>query len=160
MTLPAGMAISLSAANGLGACAPGEAEACPESSKLGEAEVVTPLLEQPLKGAVYLAQQETLEESLVGLYVVVEGGGVLVKLAGRATLDPNTGQVTIAFENLPQLPLSEIGLSLFGGPRAALVTPPRLRDIHDDVAADAVERRRAGAALEPVHGRSELRSGL
>ena len=124
VTLPAGMAISLSAANGLGACAPGEAEACPESSKLGEAEVVTPLLEQPLKGAVYLARQETLEESLVGLYVVVEGGGVLVKLAGKATLDPNTGQVTIAFENLPQLPLSEIGLSLFGGPRAALVTPP------------------------------------
>jgi len=128
--LPPGMAISLSAANGLGACTPSEialrsAEParCSESSELGEAEVVTPLLEGPLKGAVYLAQPETFAGSLIGLYVVVEGGGVQIKLAGTATLDSNTGQVTIAFDDLPQLPLSEVRLSLFGGPRAALLTP-------------------------------------
>jgi len=123
-TLPPGMAISLSAANGLGACAPSEAGSCPESSKIGEAEVATPLLGEPLKGAVYLAQQETLAGALIGLYVVVEGGGVLIKLAGTAALDPASGQVTIAFDDLPQLPLSEVKLSLFGGPRAALLTPP------------------------------------
>lgn len=139
VTLPPGMAISLSAANGLGACtnAPeperpegeialhsAEAVKCPESSKLGEVEAVTPLLEAPLKGAVYLAQQETFAGALIGLYVVVEGDGVTIKLGGQATLDPNTGQVTIAFKETPQLPLSEIRLSLFGGPRAALQTPP------------------------------------
>jgi hypothetical protein len=136
--LPPGMAISLSAANGLGACTDtpelgrpegeialhsDEAVKCPESSELGTAEVLTPLLQAPLKGAVYLAQQEAFEGSLIGLYVIVEGGGVQIKLAGKATLDPNTGQVSLAFENLPQLPLGEIELSLFGGPRAALVTP-------------------------------------
>jgi hypothetical protein len=139
VTLPPGMAISLSAANGLGACTntpePGrpegeialhsdEAAKCPESSELGTAEVLTPLLEAPLKGAVYLAQPETLEGSLIGLYVVVEGGGTTIKLAGRATLDPGTGQVALAFDNLPRLPLGEIELSLFSGPRAALLTPP------------------------------------
>ncbi len=139
VTLPPGMAISLSAANGLGACtdAPeagrpegeialhsAEAVRCPEASKIGEAEVVTPLLQAQLKGAVYLAQQETLEEALVGLYVVVEGGGVQIKLAGKAELDPGTGQITIAFEQIPQLPVGEIDLSLFGGPRAALMAPP------------------------------------
>ena len=131
VALPPGMAISLSAANGLGACTPGEIAlrsserpACPEAAEIGEADVVTPLLEHPLKGAVYMAQPETFEESLIGLYVVVEGSGVAIKLAGRATLDSNTGQVAIAFGDLPQLPLSEIRLSLFGGPRAALVTPP------------------------------------
>jgi hypothetical protein len=159
VTLPPGMAISLSAANGLGACtnaqigfigskelnpiaepsvqtpqftpkvynpATGlqEATLCPESSELGTAEVLTPLLQAPLKGAVYLAQQEAFEGSLVGLYVVIEGGGVTIKLAGKATLDPNTGQVALAFDDLPQLPLSEIELSLFAGSRAALVTPP------------------------------------
>jgi hypothetical protein len=130
VTLPPGMAISLSAANGLGACTSSEIElhnenpsSCPNSSKLGEAEVLTPLLEQPLKGAVYLAQPETFEGSLIGLYVVVEGGGVLIKLGGKATLDPNTGQIALAFDNIPQLPLSEIKLDLFGGPRAALLTP-------------------------------------
>jgi hypothetical protein len=139
VTLPPGMAISLSAANGLGACTntpePGrpegeialhstEAMLCPESSELGTAEVLTPLLETPLKGAVYLAQQQAFEGSLIGLYVVLESSGVLVKLAGKATLDPNTGQVAIALDDVPQLPLGEIKLSLFSGPRAALLTPP------------------------------------
>jgi hypothetical protein len=166
VTLPPGMAISLSAANGLGACTnaqigfigskelnpvtePGvrtpqftpkvynpatgqeEATLCPEFSEIGTAEVLTPLLETPLKGAVYLAQQETFEGSLIGLYVVVEGDGVQVKLAGRVELgEPGVsnglapGQIRTTFDDLPQLPLSEIELSLFGGPRAALVTPP------------------------------------
>jgi hypothetical protein len=138
VTLPPGMAISLSAANGLGACTDApepdrpegeialhsdEPVRCPESSKIGEATVVTPLIEEPLKGAVYLAQQETFEGSLIGLYVVLESGGVLVKLAGKATLDPSTGQITIAFADIPQLPLGELELSLYGGPRAALVAP-------------------------------------
>jgi hypothetical protein len=131
LTLPAGMAISPSVASGLGACTPSEIElrgssppSCPDSSKIGEAEVRTPVLEDPLKGAVYLAQPETFEESLVGLYLVVEGSGVAIKLGGKATLDPDTGRVTLTFEDSPQQPLSEIKLSLYGGPRAALMTPP------------------------------------
>ena len=130
VTLPVGMAISLSAANGLGACTANEIElhngdppSCPDSSKIGEAEVVTPLLEQPLKGGVYLAQQETFEGSLIGLYVAVAGDGVLIKLGGKAALDPGTGQIAITFDNIPRQPISDIKLSLFGGPRAALLTP-------------------------------------
>ena len=138
VTLPPGMAISLSAANGLGACTntpeperpegeialhSDEAVKCPEASELGTAEVATPLLGAPLKGAVYLAQPETLEGALIGLYIVVEGSGVQIKLTGKATLDPGTGQVALVFDDLPQLPLGEIDLSLFAGPRAALVTP-------------------------------------
>ena len=138
VALPPGIAISLSAANGLGACTdtpePGRPEGeialhsvepveCPGASKIGEAEVKTPLLEEPLKGAVYLAQQETFAESLIGLYVVVAGDGVQIKLGGKATLDPNTGQITIELEQIPQLPVGEINLSLYGGPRAALMTP-------------------------------------
>jgi hypothetical protein len=139
VTLPPGMAISLPAADGLGACTnspePERPEGeialhstapvrCPESSELGTAEVATPLLGTPLKGAVYLAQPEVLEGSLIGLYIVVEGSGVQIKLAGKATLDPETGQVTLTLGDLPQLPLSEVRLGLFGGPRAALQTPP------------------------------------
>jgi hypothetical protein len=127
VTLPPGMAISLSAANGLGACTntpePERPEGeialhstavvkCPESSELGTAEVVTPLLQAPLKGAVYLAQPETFAGSLIGLYVVVEGGGVQVKLAGHVELGEagagnglQPGQVRITFDGLPQLPL-------------------------------------------------------
>jgi hypothetical protein len=146
VTLPVGMAISLSAADGLGACTdtpePGRPEGeialhsgvaakCPESSEIGTAEVATPLLEQPLKGGVYLAQPEALEGSPIGLYVVVEGGGVQVKLPGQVELGEagvdnglQSGQVRIVFDDLPQLALSDVKLSLFGGPRAALQTPP------------------------------------
>jgi hypothetical protein len=130
VTLPAGFAVSPSAADGLGACTPAEIglhnanrPSCPDSSKIGEAEVTTPLLETPLKGAVYLAQQETFEGALIALYLVVEGQGALVKLGGTVALDPNTGQITATFEDNPQLPFSDLKLKFFAGPRAPLVTP-------------------------------------
>jgi hypothetical protein len=131
VTLPAGMVVSPSAANGLGACTPQEIglsnadyPSCPDSSKVGSAEVFTPLLEHPLQGAVYVAQQaQNPFGSLLALYLVVEADGAIVKLAGEVSLDPVTGQVTATFDNNPQLPFSDLKLMFFGGPRAPLVTP-------------------------------------
>jgi hypothetical protein len=64
VTLPSGVAVSPSAADGLGACSEaqidlsGPAEpSCPESSKIASVEARTPLLERPLTGAMYLGQQ-------------------------------------------------------------------------------------------------------
>ncbi len=139
VSLPAGLVVSPSAAGGgREACTPGEiglgnteVPSCPDSSKVGSVEVTTPLLEAPLGGSVYLAQQGNAGAaqgsnpfgSLVALYVVVEGDGVLVKLPGEVRLDPVTGQVTTDFGNLPQIPFGELKLTLFGGPHAPLVTP-------------------------------------
>ena len=136
--LPAGMAVSPSAAAGLEACTPEEiglsdasTPACPAASKLGLVKILTPLLEGPLEGSLYLAQQDDNPfGSLLALYLVAEGSGVLVKLAGRVELDPGTGQLTTRFEGNPpfegepQLPFSELQLNLFGGARAPLITPP------------------------------------
>ena len=150
LKLPAGIAISPSAAGGRGACGdapesgrPGgqialhsaEPVSCPEASILGSAKIVTPLLEDPLEGSIYLAQPyenvpafgsppEHPGGSLLALYLVAEGDGMLVKLAGKVEADPNTGQLTVTWANLPQLPVGEMRLSFFGGPRALLVTPP------------------------------------
>jgi hypothetical protein len=145
VVLPAGLSISPSAANGLGACSEEEiglgdeqTPTCPDSSKVGTVEVRTPLLEKPLVGSVYVAQQgnggagqgSNPFGSLAALYVVAEGSGVVVKLPGVVRLDPSTGQVSAEFgedpvthQFLPQLPFSELRVSFFGGPRAALVTP-------------------------------------
>jgi hypothetical protein len=141
VTLPAGFAISPSAAGGREACTPAEIElndakapTCPEASILGAAKIVTPLLAGPLEGSIYLAQPYENEAafgslpehpggSLLALYLVAEGGGMLVKLAGKVEADPNTGQLTVTFGNLPQLPIGELRLSLYGGERALLVTP-------------------------------------
>jgi hypothetical protein len=138
VTLPAGIAVSPSAANGLGACTEEEIglhnaqkPSCPDDSKVAEAEIVTPLLQAPLKGSVYLAQQGDAGpaqgsnpfSSLLALYLVAEGSGALVKLAGHVEVDPSTGQLTTTFENNPQIPFNELKLSFFTGPRAPLVTP-------------------------------------
>ena len=111
-----------------------EPVSCPEASILGSAKIVTPLLEDPLEGSIYLAQPyenvpafgspEHPDGSLLALYLVAEGDGMLVKLAGNVRADPNTGQLTVTWANLPQLPVGEMQLSFFGGPRALLVTPP------------------------------------
>ncbi len=157
VTLPAGMAVSPGVADGgLGACTPqeieltnGEKPSCPPSAKIATAKVETPLLEQPLEGSVYLAQQgvnlfpqevSNPFGSLAALYLVLEGRGVVVKIPGEVSLDPVTGQLTVRFgENpaveganpavsghllLPEIPFSHLKLAFFGGPRAALVTPP------------------------------------
>src|SRR4029077_16886174 len=90
LTLPRGLAVNPSAADGLGACsaaqiglktAPGQspiqftpaAPACPPSSKMGTVEVESPLLDHPLPGTVYLAKQgENPFGSLIALYVTVD----------------------------------------------------------------------------------------
>lgn len=131
VTLPAGIAVSPSAANGLGACSPEQIglnnankPSCPDSAKLGTTEIVTPLLEHPMNGAVYLAEQANNPfGSLLALYLVAEGSGALIKLAGHVEADPATGQLNASFDQNPQLPFSELKVQLFGGPRAPLVTP-------------------------------------
>jgi hypothetical protein len=145
VALPLGVAVSPSAAGGLEACTPEEiglhdaqAPSCPDASKVGSVEVVTPLLEHPLEGSVYVAQQGNAGlaqgsnpfGSLLALYLVAEGSGALIKLPGEVRLDEATGRITARFgkdpltgQFLPELPFSELKMSFFGGPRAPLVTP-------------------------------------
>jgi hypothetical protein len=140
VTLPAGVAVNPSAGDGLAGCSEAQfgldtaqQPACPEASKIGVVEITTPLLEEPLRGGVYLAQQGNLPGngsnpfgSLLALYLEVEDPqtGVLVKLAGEVSSDPVTGQLVTRFSNNPQVPFNGLRLSFFGGPRAAIVNPP------------------------------------
>jgi uncharacterized repeat protein (TIGR01451 family) len=146
VTLLGGISISPAAADGLLACpAEGpegidltspEAGHCPLPSQVGDAEAVTPLLEAPLRGHVYLAQPgcggaaqaactetDAIDGNLYGLYVQLEGPGVTVKLHGTISANPAGGQLTVSFRETPQLPLSDLKLTLPGGPRALLANP-------------------------------------
>jgi hypothetical protein len=157
VTLPAGVQLSPSAADGLQACSQltGKEEPqkeaaeekhevsginletkqranCPEASKVANVKIKTPLLEGELEGSVYLAAPQNFAglsenpfSSLVALYLVAEEpkAGVLVKLAGKVSPNPETGQLTTTFENTPQLPFSDLKLEFYGTDRAPLATP-------------------------------------
>ncbi len=151
VTLPQGVQLSPSAANGLQACTERQIgfetfnqekqineftparPTCPDASKVGVVHIKTPLLPHELEGAVYLASPAPNGEggenpfgSLVALYIVAEEpvSRVLVKLAGRGELNEQTLRVSTTFSNAPQVPFEELKLDLFGGPRASLSTPP------------------------------------
>jgi len=109
---------------------------CPPASQIGTVEVATPVLANPLKGHVYLAQPKCGGEGqpacteasatngeLYGLYLEAEGSGVIVKLKGTVSADLATGRLTTRFRENPQLPFSELRLQLTGGPRAPLANP-------------------------------------
>lgn len=137
VTLPQGMSVNSGAADGLGACTQDQLGMvngvpnddpveCPDSSKIGTAEIVTPLLEEPLKGSVYLAKQgDNPFGTLLGLYLVVESKerGILVKIPGKVQVEPN-GQIVSTFDQNPQVPFESLKLKFNGGNRASLITPP------------------------------------
>jgi hypothetical protein len=134
VTLPEGVALNPSAADGLSSC--GESEValeaateatCPESSKVGTVEIRTPLLPNPLTGAAYLATQDQNPfGALIALYIVARDpvSGVLIKVAGQVTPNPVTGQLVATFNETPNLPFEDFSLNFFGGSRAPLSTPP------------------------------------
>jgi hypothetical protein len=143
VVLPQGMVVNPAAATGLAACSSAQVGLitpigaapihfsglpahCPDAAKLGTVAVDTPLLTKPLNGSVYLARQlDNPFGSLLALYIVVEDPetGVIVKLAGKVTPDPLTGQLTASFDENPQLPFEALRLHVFEGPRASLRTP-------------------------------------
>jgi hypothetical protein len=107
---------------------------CPDAAKIGTVKITSPLLPkgQPLEGALYLATPAPNGESaknpfnsLLAMYIIAKDpvSGTLVKLPGKATLDPSTGQITSTFENNPQLAFEDAEIHLFGGERAPLATP-------------------------------------
>ncbi len=140
VTLPKGMSVNAASADGLGACTPAQIgmttavgatpihfdtadPACPNSSKLGTAKIKTPLLEEELEGAIYLASQgQNPFGSLLAVYLVAQGSGVTVKLPGH--VEPTAdGQLVARFDEQPQVPFERVHLEFFGGSRASLRTP-------------------------------------
>ncbi len=75
-------------------------------------------------GAVYLATpHQNPFGSLLAGYIVLEGQGLIIKLAGQFQTDPQTGQITASFLENPQTPFEEFKFHFFDGARGALRTP-------------------------------------
>ena len=87
----------------------------PRGSIYGHARAVTPLLDQPLEGPVYLRSSHDLLPNLV----VQLRGQVEVDLVGR--IDSSHGGIRATFPALPDAPLSRFELEIRGGRRGLLV---------------------------------------
>jgi hypothetical protein len=164
VTLPEGMTLNPSAADGLSSCSSAQIgletavgqspvhfdkalPSCPDASRLGTVEVDSPLLVRrdaehkleldpetgkpipdPLHGSVYLAKPfDNPFDSLLAIYITVEDKektGIVAKIPGKITADPNTGQLVTTFSEGPELPLEDVRLHFFGGARSPLITPP------------------------------------
>ncbi len=130
--LPEGLSINPSSADGLDACTDtelhlgsSEPAACPGASKIGTAELRTPLLEKPLEGAVYVRSQASQDPASGEMFRLAlelrdDERGVDVKSVGAVKADPVTGRLTTTFDNIPQQPFSSLMLHLKNGPRAPL----------------------------------------
>jgi hypothetical protein len=143
VTLPEGLVINPSGANGLDGCSLTEfgytstdpdgtihttpdAATCPDASKVATVEVETPVLDHTIKGAAYIADPfQNPFNSLLALYITFDDPqtGIVAKLAGEVTPDPNTGQLSATFEENPQLPFEHFRLHFKSGAHGALRTP-------------------------------------
>ena len=137
VTLPEGMSVNPSLAEGLNVCtqadlaretldsAPGVG--CPNESKIGTVQVETPLLDESVDGALFVAKQKDNPfGSLIAMYLVIKNRklGIIVKQSLKVTPNPVTGQLTTTVDNIPQLPFSHFKLHFREGTRSPLASPP------------------------------------
>ncbi|MGB7587416.1 MAG: hypothetical protein WBM00_01775 [Solirubrobacterales bacterium] len=137
VSLPVGMGLNPSAANGLVACTDAQfgkgtknPVECPAASKVGTVAVQTPPLPpDSLAGNVYLGQQLSRDPTSGNeyrIFVDVEspGFGISARLIGNVAANPLTGQLTTTFAENPQVPFSSFLLEFNGGATAPLTSPP------------------------------------
>ena len=128
VTLPPGFTINPDAADGQSDCTDAEAnftseepDHCPDSAKIGTFVLHTVALNGPLEGSVYIGEPQPGDQ--YRLFMMASGFGIDAKLIGLVKPDPETGQVTVEFDNLPQVPFDVFNLHLFSGERALMATP-------------------------------------
>jgi hypothetical protein len=149
VTLPQGMGLNPSGAQGLVACTDAQFKKgvrvydneCPPESNIGTVEVESPPLAETLKGNVYVGTQnsrdpESGEEFRILLEAKSEHEGIDARLVGKVKADAKTGQLTAVItdkltgqfagelpEGLPQVPFKEIRVHLDGS-KQVLTSPP------------------------------------
>jgi hypothetical protein len=128
VTLPPGVSINPDAADGQSACSDAQANfgsegpaECPDSAKVGTISIFSPALNGALTGSMYIGQPKPGEQ--YRLFEIVSGFGINAKLVGTFRPDPQTGQLTGHFEDLPQVPFEEFDLHLFASDRGLMATP-------------------------------------
>ncbi len=135
VTLPEGTSLNPSLVNGLEVCTDAQFGKgtdnpieCPAGSKIGDIDVTTGALDQPLEGDVYVAEpldQVPTSGNMfrIFLHAFNDRYGVNVRLVGNVFPNQSTGQLTAVVDNNPQAPFTSFKISIDGGPKGALTSP-------------------------------------
>lgn len=168
VTLPPGMGLNPSAANGLDVCTDEEfgkgtrrSIECPSASRIGSVEVDSPPLpDGSLKGDVYVGEQLSRDPESGELYRIFAAVGsdrydISARLLGKIRADSETGRLTTTFDDealgavpvpgLPQVPFENFHIDLEGGATAPLTSP------------STCGTHRTGTEMTPWSGRSPSR---
>jgi hypothetical protein len=128
VTFPPDFTINPDAADGQTSCADALAgfgteglAKCPNTSKIGTFAIGTQALDGPLTGSVYIGEPKPGNQ--YRLFLIASGFGINAKLVGSFRPDPETGQLTAFFEDLPQVPFDSFQLHLFASDRGLMATP-------------------------------------
>ncbi|HET6505301.1 MAG TPA: hypothetical protein VFG42_00815 [Baekduia sp.] len=117
VTLPLSLALEPENANALCPYEDGLKGECPAASAIGTAKAVTPLLNQPLTGAVYLVQgmrktKTGMVKSLPTLFIPLRGE---LAIDLRATTNVHKDRLVTTFSNIPDAAISQFDLQLKSG---------------------------------------------
>ena len=128
-----------------------EADACPTGSVYGEAVAFTPLLDEPLRGKVYLRSSN---HKLPDLVTQLHSGAIEIDLEGR--IGPSKrGGIQAFFDNLPDAPLDRFVMKLAGGKRGVLTNSVDVCAAPPFAEVKAVAQNNRGAAFRSLlHSRS------
>jgi hypothetical protein len=149
VSMPQGMGLNPSGANGLVACTDAQfkknirvyTNECPDASDVGTVEIVSPPLAEPLLGDVYVGEQKSSNpESGEEFRILIEAKslneGIAARLVGNVKANATTGQLTALLDDqqqsqffgllpkgLPQVPFESVRLK-FDGSKDVLTSPP------------------------------------
>jgi hypothetical protein len=126
--LPPGLTVSPGGAVGLALCSNAQldlgsesAPSCPPASKVGTVQLVSATLPEPLTGTIYLG--EPRDEERFRFFIVAPGPGINLKFITGLQPDSATGRLAATLHDLPPVAISQIAMSLDGGPAALLASP-------------------------------------
>lgn len=94
----------------------GNGEQCPKGSVYGKARAITPLLDDPAVGKVYLRSSD---HELPDIVAALRSGGIAFNVVGR--IDSLNGRIRNTFESTPDVPVTKFTLELQGGNKGLIV---------------------------------------
>lgn len=126
--LPPGFTLNPNAADGKVACTADLTAIgtllgarCPEHAKVASLMLDVAALPEPIPGSLYLA--EPVPGDPYRVLLTADGFATHVKLFGSVRPDPVTGRLSLVFQDLPQAPLQDFSIHVFGSERGAFATP-------------------------------------